>query len=254
MLRVADRFVEEVEDDAILAPPAAPPSIPNAPFRPEAAPARYGARRGLNYPAVLVIVLLHAVLIAALVQARHHVQRVREARLSVVNLMPPPPPPPSAEAPPPPPQAEVVAPPPLVKVPQPPAPTVATTPDIAPPAPPAPPVTVSAPPAPPAASMGSSVVQGGDLGAQMIAGKPPRYPVESRRKREQGTVVLALTLGLDGAVESLSIARSSGFPRLDNAARDAVRGWRWRPVMRDGQAVRVKGVVEIPFVLRSGTE
>src|SRR3546814_8719568 len=37
----------------------------------------------------------------------------------------------------------------------------------------------------PAASMGSSVVQGGDLGAQMIAGKPPRYPVESRRKREQ---------------------------------------------------------------------
>ncbi|BAI95867.1 hypothetical protein Sj15T_02040 [Sphingobium sp. TA15] len=254
MLRVADRFVEEVEDDAIVAPPAAPPSIPSAPFRPEAAPARYGARRGLNYPAVLVIVLLHAVLIAALVQARHHVQRVREARLSVVNLMPPPPPPPSAEAPPPPPQAEVVAPPPLVKVPQPPAPTVATTPDIAPPAPPAPPVTVSAPPAPPAASMGSSVVQGGDLGAQMIAGKPPRYPVESRRKREQGTVVLALTLGLDGAVESLSIARSSGFPRLDNAARDAVRGWRWRPVMRDGQAVRVKGVVEIPFVLRSGTE
>jgi len=102
--------------------------------------------------------------------------------------------------------------------------------------------------------VGSSIVQGGDLGTQMIAGKPPRYPVESRRKREQGTVLLALTLGLDGAVESLSIAQSSGFARLDNAARDAVRGWRWKPVMRDGQPVRVKGVVEIPFVLRSGVE
>lgn len=102
--------------------------------------------------------------------------------------------------------------------------------------------------------MGASIVQGGDLGTQMIAGKPPRYPVESRRKREQGTVLLALTLGLDGAVESLSIAQSSGFARLDNAARDAVRGWRWKPVMRDGQPVRVKGVVEIPFVLRSGVE
>ena len=102
--------------------------------------------------------------------------------------------------------------------------------------------------------MGSDIVQGGDLGTQMIAGKPPRYPVESRRKREQGTVLLALTLGLDGAVESLSIAQSSGFARLDNAARDAVRGWRWKPVMRDGQPVRVKGVVEIPFVLRSGAE
>ena len=102
--------------------------------------------------------------------------------------------------------------------------------------------------------MGSGIVQGGDLGTQMIAGRPPRYPVESRRKREQGTVLLALTLGLDGAVESLSIAQSSGFARLDNAARDAVRGWRWKPVMRDGQPVRVKGVVEIPFVLRSGAE
>jgi len=102
--------------------------------------------------------------------------------------------------------------------------------------------------------VGASIVQGGDLGTQMIAGKPPRYPVESRRKREQGTVLLALTLGLDGAVESLSIAQSSGFARLDNAARDAVRGWRWKPVMRDGQPVRVKGVVEIPFVLRSGVE
>ena len=111
-----------------------------------------------------------------------------------------------------------------------------------------------APPAPPAISVGSGIVQGGDLGTQMIAGKPPRYPVESRRKREQGTVLLALTLGLDGAVESLSIAQSSGFARLDNAARDAVRGWRWKPVMRDGQPVRVKGVVEIPFVLRSGAE
>ncbi|AEG50735.1 TonB family protein [Sphingobium chlorophenolicum L-1] len=253
MFRVADRFVEEEADDLFVPPPAALPSAPDALPRLEAPPARYGARRGLNYPAVLVIVLLHAVLIAALVQARHHAQRARETRLSVVNLMPPPPPPPSQEAPPPPPQTKIVAPPPLVQVPVP-APVMATTPDIVAPAPPSPAVAVSAPPAPPSAATGSSTVQGGDLSAQMVAGKPPRYPVESRRKREQGTVVLALTLGLDGAVESLSIAQSSGFPRLDNAARDAVRGWRWKPVMRDGQAVRVKGVVEIPFVLRSETD
>ncbi|GLV24457.1 hypothetical protein TomTYG45_08980 [Sphingobium sp. TomTYG45] len=85
----------------------------------------------------------------------------------------------------------------------------------------------------------------------MVAGKPPRYPIESRRKREQGTVILSLTLGVDGAVESLTIAQSSGFSRLDVAAREAVRSWRWKPMIRDGQPVRVKGVVEIPFVLRS---
>ena len=236
MLRVADRFVEEGGDDGVVPLSAAPPSLSSTPIRLDAAPARYGARSGVNVPAILVILLLHAVIIAALVHARHHVHRVREARLSVVNLMPPPPPP-SAKAPPPPPHSRIVAPPPLVKVPPAPVPTVATTPTIVPPAPPEP-----------------TEMAGGDLGTQMIAGKPPRYPVESRRKREQGTVLLALTLGLDGAVESLSIAQSSGFARLDNAARDAVRGWRWKPVMRDGQPVRVKGVVEIPFVLRSGAE
>jgi len=250
MLRVADRFVEEVADDLFVSPPASLPLLSSAAVQPDVSSARYGARSGINVPAIILIVLLHAVLIAALIQARHHVHRVRETRLSVVNLLPPPPPP-AADTPPPPSQPQIVAPPPLVQAPVPPVPTVATTPDVLPPAPPAPPMAIVAPSAPPAASPGTSIVQGGDLGTQMVAGKPPRYPIESRRKREQGTVVLALTLGVDGAVDSLGIARSSGFPRLDNAARDAVRGWRWKPVMRDGQAVRVKGVVEIPFILRS---
>jgi protein TonB len=95
------------------------------------------------------------------------------------------------------------------------------------------------------------MVQGGDLGTQMVAGKPPRYPIESRRKHEQGTVVLTLILGVDGAVETLVVSQSSGSPRLDNAARDAVKGWRWKPTIRGGQPVRVKGVVEIPFILRT---
>ena len=79
-------------------------------------------------------------------------------------------------------------------------------------------------------------MQGGDLGTQMVSGKPPRYPVDCRRRREQGTVVLALTLGVDGAVQSISVARSSGFPRLDEAALGAVRSWRWAPVLRGGDA------------------
>ena len=84
----------------------------------------------------------------------------------------------------------------------------------------------------------------------MVSGKPPRYPIESRRKREQGTVVLALTLGIDGTVESIAINRSSGHARLDTAAFDAVRGWRWQPTIRGRQPVRVRGIVEIPFILR----
>ena len=212
---------------------------------------RYGSTRKPNLPVIIGIVAIHVLLIGALIQVRNHVARMEEAKLTVVNLSPPPPPP-AAEAPPPPPsKPAIVAPPPIVQTPASPV-QVATTPDPTPviaPAPSAP--TPPAPPAPPVAMAAPSVVQAGDLGAQMVSGKPPRYPIDSRRKREQGTVLLALIVGTDGGVESIGIARSSGFSRLDDAARDAVKHWRWRPILRDGQAVRVKGVVEIPFVIRS---
>jgi periplasmic protein TonB len=84
----------------------------------------------------------------------------------------------------------------------------------------------------------------------MVSARPPRYPIDARRKREEGTVLLAVTLAADGHVASVAIARSSGFASLDDAARDAVRHWRWAPTLRDGEPVMVRGVVEIPFVLQ----
>lgn len=209
-------------------------------------PDRYGQRRGPNMPAIVIILLVHAVIIGALIQVRYHVIRRSEAKLAVMNLTPPPPPPPASAEPPPPTQPKVVSPPPLVQVPAPPM-QIVTTPD---PQPRPTPVAIqvkaapAGPPAPP------STVQSSDLSTQMISGKPPRYPIESRRKREQGTVLLSLTLGLDGGVSAVSIAQSSGFSRLDDAARDAVRKWRWAPTYRNGQPVYVRGVVEIPFVLQ----
>ena len=252
MFDAAERFIADDAASSVspLHSPTPSPSI-KLPEVPATNASRYGERRQINLPTILLIILIHGVLIFALIHARQHVQYVREARLSVVNLMPPPPPP-AAETPPPPPSAPpVVAPPPLVQVPVPPVP-IATTPDPSPvPVPPTP-VVIRAPVlAAPTVPASPSTVQGGDLATQMVAGKPPRYPIESRRKREQGTVILSLTLGVDGAVESLTIAQSSGFSRLDAAAREAVRSWRWKPMIRNGQPVRVKGVVEIPFVLRS---
>lgn len=213
--------------------------------------ARYGARSRPNLTAIAAILAIHALAIGALIQVRQHVRRAEEAKLTVVNLTPPPPP--AAQAPPPPPsRPEVVAPPPIVQTPVPPV-QIQTSPEPVPaptPVPvtvavPGPPAPVTAPPAPP------SMVQGGDLGTQMVAGKPPRYPIDSRRKHEQGTVVLTITLAVDGGVESIAVSQSSGFARLDNAARDAVKGWRWKPTIRGGQPVRVRGVVEIPFILRT---
>ncbi len=105
-------------------------------------------------------------------------------------------------------------------------------------------------PAPGPSAPSPAPAEGGDLSSRMISARPPTYPTESRRLREQGTVTLSVLLATDGRVERLSIARSSGFPRLDRAASVAVRHWRWSPTTRDGQPVLVQGNVVIPFVLR----
>ena len=83
----------------------------------------------------------------------------------------------------------------------------------------------------------------------MLFAKPPSYPLDSRRAREQGTVKLRVLVGSDGAVKDIEIAGSSGSARLDRAALQAVRRWRWSPVMSNGSAVAVRGYVTIPFVL-----
>ncbi len=213
---------------------------------------RYGERRRPNFVAIAIAAVLHVLVIAGVLLIRAEAPRERlEKRLITVNLTPPPPPP-SQKAPPPS-QPDVVAPKPPIQLVQK-QPQVATTPDPAPTSLPSAPVSAPAaapsptpsvaPPAPP------STVHVSDLTARMIAGTPPRYPIDSRRKREQGTVLLALTLGVDGRVANISVSRSSGFDRLDQAALSAVRKWRWAPIVQDGKPVQVKGVVEIPFVIK----
>lgn len=137
--------------------------------------------------------------------------------------------------------------PPLAPVALSPAPAVA-----APSAPaPAPPV-VQAPPAPPAAPApkANGPAEGGDLSTRMLSFTAPSYPIESRRAKEEGTVTLSLLLGLDGRVAEISVSGSSGFARLDKAALDAVRKWRWAPVTRGGEGVMVRGTVKIPFIIK----
>lgn len=147
-----------------------------------------------------------------------------------------------------PPAAALVTPPPQVVLPQLAAPQIAQV-EVAKPAPPAPQLAV-APPAP--APRGPENL--GEISAKMISARPPRYPMDSRRAREQGTVVLSVLLSAEGRVSDIGVARSSGFPRLDRAALDAVRDWRWSPLMRDGNPVMARGIVTIPFILQGGDD
>jgi protein TonB len=82
------------------------------------------------------------------------------------------------------------------------------------------------------------------------ASPPPVYPVGARRRGEQGTVMLRVLVGSDGAVLRAEVARSSGYQRLDAAALEAVRTrWRFVAARRDGEAVRSWVLVPIRFTL-----
>lgn len=198
---------------------------------------------------VLVLHLGAFVLVSAMTDI--DVKRIHSAPL-VVKLLPldrrpPAPKPPASKRQkpdlPPPIVPQIIAPPPLVETPAVAAPltTVAISP------PPAPAVAVENPE--PASS--NEPVASDNLALKLIAANPPIYPVASRRNREQGVVLLELVVGVDGRVEEISVKRSSGFENLDRAALVAVRRWRWSPTVINQLAVRVRGVVRIPFELRS---
>ena len=77
----------------------------------------------------------------------------------------------------------------------------------------------------------------------------PGYPPESRLAREQGTVLLRLTVTAQGSPESISVQRSSGHPRLDAAAVAGVRQWRFRPAIKAGIAVAATVTIPVRFDL-----
>ena len=108
---------------------------------------------------------------------------------------------------------------------------------------------VTPPRLPPAPAPAPATTVSVDLDAATKAGTPPVYPMESRRRHEQGTVRLRVVIDTDGRVKEISVASSSGFERLDKAALDAVCHWRFQPQMQGGVAVEAVGTLPIPFRL-----
>jgi len=66
---------------------------------------------------------------------------------------------------------------------------------------------------------------------------PDAYPLISVVQNEQGNVLLGFTIQPDGSVSGVRILRSSGFPRLDEAAAENVTAWKYGPSEKDGKPV-----------------
>ena len=73
---------------------------------------------------------------------------------------------------------------------------------------------------------------------------PPKYPAESRKLREEGVVLLKVSVTAAGSAADVQLQRSCGYARLDQAALRAVRRWEFKPARVGLTAVAC--VVEVP--------
>lgn len=87
-------------------------------------------------------------------------------------------------------------------------------------------------------------------GVEYLAPPKPDYPIASKRAGEQGKVTLRLLIDEKGHAERVEVQQSSGYPRLDEAARAAVLRAAFKPHLEDGRAVPVYVMVPISFNLR----
>jgi len=77
------------------------------------------------------------------------------------------------------------------------------------------------------------------------------YPPQSKRLNEQGDVILNLLVEADGRIGDVKVEKSSGYPRLDEAAVSyAKRNWRFLPGTRDGKPAAMWKAIKVTFKLK----
>lgn len=108
--------------------------------------------------------------------------------------------------------------------------------------PPAPVVKKVPPPSPQRIRVGGAVQK-----ARMLRQVQPQYPQLARNARIQGTVRLSAIIGKDGSIQELQVL--DGHPLLIPAAIQAVKEWRYKPTLLNGQAVEVSTQIDVNFTL-----
>lgn len=82
---------------------------------------------------------------------------------------------------------------------------------------------------------------------QLIHKVQPKYPMEAKKAGIQGKVILGATIDREGNVTDLRV--DSGPKELQKSALDAVRQWKYKPYLLNGQPVAVKTTVTITYTL-----
>ena len=74
------------------------------------------------------------------------------------------------------------------------------------------------------------------------------YPLLAQHMNVQGSVVLQAVIGADGIIENLRVV--SGPSILAPAAQQAVREWKFKPIVQNGQAVESKATITVNFTIK----
>lgn len=93
-------------------------------------------------------------------------------------------------------------------------------------------------------------VPGPTAEANLVYDVAPKYPPEAGRERIEGIVVLMAVIGKDGTVRDVRV--ESGLPLLAQAAIEAVKQWRYRPYLLNGEPVEIDSLITINFNLFRG--
>ena len=81
--------------------------------------------------------------------------------------------------------------------------------------------------------------------AMLVHRVEPVYPPLARQTRREGRVELRAIIGIDGTIQSLQIVASD--PLFDLSAREAVRQWRYRPTILNGQPVEIDTYITVIY-------
>lgn len=76
----------------------------------------------------------------------------------------------------------------------------------------------------------------------------PVYPALSRQMKVQGSVLLQAFIGADGMIQDLRVL--SGPAILASAAREAARGWQFKPYLQNGRPVETQAKITVNFTIK----
>ena len=83
--------------------------------------------------------------------------------------------------------------------------------------------------------------------ASIINKVTPQYPPIAKTAHVSGTIILHAIISKDGSIQELQYV--SGPPLLMKAAMDAVKEWRYKPTLLNGEPVEVDTTIDVVFTL-----